>query len=1069
MKRLLLTLATLLALGAPALAQNTQCPDRPLGDSTNACANTRFVQSNGNSGSANVKSSPYNAKGDGIKGTDGAITAATTSFTSAGASFTVSDVGKLIVIQGAGSNAVVGAPRAPFATTIAAVNSATNVTLTAPVTATVSGATYQYCTDDTAGIQLAINSSFGGIYFPKGRYCISGAGLTGTSDKFWVGDGTGISIITAAAKPTTNFIIFNAKSNVQLRDLTFDGFEMLYDFNSGTFPTILPIIYYVGGSNLKVVRTEFLGWDTDGLLTNTAYNITVANSYFTRSTQSSGHLNGGVTGSDGAMTSGSNVFTSASAAFVPGDVGKMMIVEGAGSGGITLVGSIIARTSATQVSLSNKAGTTVAAVRYQYAAAGSQVSVTGLEMSGTGTVDANNLRDFSVYGNVITNGSIGISGHDGSVTNNSISGHSFGAGIHTQGLASNFNIAITGNQVTRGYVMQDTAGAYPGGIENWAAGSTVAANTSSYNTGPGISIGGKTVVSGNTVYNNGQGNNIAITAVGFGGIALFWQDATFNSNGTLVVGNRSYDNQTPKTQEYGYTENSNLGVGCPGACQGTNISLVSNDFSGNLTANTLLQPLTSRSSDQASTVTIQAGGFSGGTFTTPTINTGAITGANPLTVLNVGSGAFTLQIRPNTTMTGNHILDLVMGDADRVLTMAANVTFSGPFVTSGGSTLQFTTSGATNITLPAVTDTAAVLGTAQTFTAKETFNIGSTIASATAANLDDINVQAATTTITGNTGSPITRLAKVGIYRPTLTDASAVTVTDAASLYIDNSPAQAGSVTITNPWSLLVGSGATKLQATTINAALTYGGVTLSNAVTGTGKMVLDASPNITGGATFSSSSTWGTGSGQVLNIVNGGNSGTAGGAGIYFQNNSVLNTAIGNKSVILGGAYDATSLLYAGTSWQISTAGTNAITISNVQAVAFPGVGTTASAANAFLDNAASNNLLRSTSSLRYKTDVAALSWWEALPALALTPISFHSLASADDPTRRFEGLAAEQVAQHFPQFVNYDEQGRPDGVQYDRIAAVPMLLMIKLQTGAIVVLFFLFGIALIIRRRRA
>lgn len=705
MKRLLLTLATLFALGAPALAQNTQCPDRPLGDSTNACANTRFVQSNGNSGSANVKSSPYNAKGDGIKGTDGAITAATTSFTSAGASFTVSDVGKLIVIQGAGSNAVIGAPRAPFATTIAAVNSATNVTLTAPVTATVSGATYQYCTDDTAGIQLAINSSFGGIYFPKGRYCISGAGLTGTSDKFWVGDGTGISIITAAAKPTTNFIIFNAKSNVQLRDLTFDGFEMLYDFNSGTFPTILPIIYYVGGSNLKVVRTEFLGWDTDGLLTNTAYNITVANSYFTRSTQSSGHLNGGVTGSDGAMTSGSNVFTSASAAFVPGDVGKMMIVEGAGSGGITLVGSIIARTSATQVSLSNKAGTTVAAVRYQYAAAGSQVSVTGLEMSGTGTVDANNLRDFSVYGNVITNGSIGISGHDGTVTNNSISGHSFGAGIHTQGLASNFNIAITGNQVTRGYVMQDTAGAYPGGIENWAAGSTVAANSVSYNTGPGISIGGKTVVSGNTVYNNGQGNNIAITAVGFGGIALFWQDATFNSNGTLVVGNRSYDNQTPKTQEYGYTENSNLGVGCPGACQGTNISLVSNDFSGNLTANTLLQPLTSRSSDLQSTVTIGAGGFTGGTFTSNTINLPAITGANPLTVANVGAGAFNLQLRPNTTMTANRILDLVMGDADRVLTMGQNVTFSGAFA------LTLTMTGVTNATLPSGTHNLAPLDT----------------------------------------------------------------------------------------------------------------------------------------------------------------------------------------------------------------------------------------------------------------------------------------------------------------------------------------------------------------------
>src|SRR3989304_4252040 len=35
--------------------------------------------------------------------------------------------------------------------------------------------------------------------------------------------------------------------------------------------------------------------------------------------------------------------------------------------------------------------------------------------------------------------------------------------------------------------------------------------------------------------------------------------------------------------------------------------------------------------------------------------------------------------------------------------------------------------------------------------------------------------------------------------------------------------------------------------ATTLSAALTYGGVTLSNAVTGTGNMVLSASPTFTG------------------------------------------------------------------------------------------------------------------------------------------------------------------------------------------------------------------------------
>lgn len=63
-----------------------------------------------------------------------------------------------------------------------------------------------------------------------------------------------------------------------------------------------------------------------------------------------------------------------------------------------------------------------------------------------------------------------------------------------------------------------------------------------------------------------------------------------------------------------------------------------------------------------------------------------------------------------------------------------------------------------------------------------------------------------------------------------------------------------GGVTITSG-GLLVSSGGTQL-----NAALTYGGVTLSNAVTGTGNMVLSASPTFTGTVTAAAlSATTGT------------------------------------------------------------------------------------------------------------------------------------------------------------------------------------------------------------------
>ncbi len=64
---------------------------------------------------------------------------------------------------------------------------------------------------------------------------------------------------------------------------------------------------------------------------------------------------------DAAMTSGSAVLTSSTAAFTAGDVGKWVSVQGAGAAGIDLVTTISAYTSATQVTLAASASTTVTA------------------------------------------------------------------------------------------------------------------------------------------------------------------------------------------------------------------------------------------------------------------------------------------------------------------------------------------------------------------------------------------------------------------------------------------------------------------------------------------------------------------------------------------------------------------------------------------------------------------------------------------------------------------------------------------------------------------------------------
>jgi len=90
---------------------------------------------------------------------------------------------------------------------------------------------------------------------------------------------------------------------------------------------------------------------------------------------------------------------------------------------------------------------------------------------------------------------------------------------------------------------------------------------------------------------------------------------------------------------------------------------------------------------------------------------------------------------------------------------------------------------------------------------------------------------------------------------------------------------------------------------------------------------------------------------------------------------------------------------------------------------VYFPGVGTTASAANAFLNNGSTpaNQLLRSTSSLRYKTDVETLDHAKADAVLNLRPVWYRSKAEADRKDWSWYGLIAEEVAQVEPRLVHW------------------------------------------------
>jgi hypothetical protein len=116
----------------------------------------------------------------------------------------------------------------------------------------------------------------------------------------------------------------------------------------------------------------------------------------------------------------------------------------------------------------------------------------------------------------------------------------------------------------------------------------------------------------------------------------------------------------------------------------------------------------------------------------------------------------------------------------------------------------------------------------------------------------------------------------------------------------------------------------------------------------------------------------------------------------------------------------------------------------------------TTSAAANAVIAVSPYGVVYRSTSSLRYKTDVQG--WDPDYRALELAPSSWVDRNPMDpsDPLQRYYGLIAEQVHEVMPELVVYNEHGEPDAVQYERLAValVPvvrdLLRRIEILEGA-------------------
>lgn len=176
-------------------------------------------------------------------------------------------------------------------------------------------------------------------------------------------------------------------------------------------------------------------------------------------------------------------------------------------------------------------------------------------------------------------------------------------------------------------------------------------------------------------------------------------------------------------------------------------------------------------------------------------------------------------------------------------------------------------------------------------------------------------------------------------------------------------------------------------------------------------------------------------------------------------------------------GAGSMPTRLTFSTSASGSVAPTERLRIASSGAVSFPTIATTASAANAFLDSAAGNSLLRSTSSRRYKHEIAPLDADVADRVLALAPVRYRSSATRDRADWSWYGLLAEDVAAVDPRLVHWgyhedqyeaggepegegaqprlraDAQLRPDAVQYDRLGVL-LIDVVRRQRDAIAAL---------------
>ncbi len=305
----------------------------------------------------------FGAKGDGRMQRGMSMTSGSPTLTASSAAFTAADVGKPIGVASA------GASYAPLITTIAAFVDSTHVTLSANAGVNASDVMASWGTDDSDAFTAAIAASTAtglpllvppvdGHYVASGLEIPSDAaftmrGLNPSSGKFSARrPDTSSNVLSGAAVTIRNLpgasdaLLTNASGEVTIEGIYFSG---NYRMSTG------PALQITSGdecrvSNVLVGDVNGVGIDVQSVGNSLWRSVFVFNC---------GSNDGHYASSGMSMTSSSATLTSATNVFAVGDVGKPIVVQGAGAGAAPLVTTISAYTDAQHVTLTDSAGTAV--------------------------------------------------------------------------------------------------------------------------------------------------------------------------------------------------------------------------------------------------------------------------------------------------------------------------------------------------------------------------------------------------------------------------------------------------------------------------------------------------------------------------------------------------------------------------------------------------------------------------------------------------------------------------------------------------------------------------------------